>query len=456
MEEDFAEMDIEKANEAEKDSLRSIIAANYNPIELTNYVKLIDILDPNGTRIGKEILGEKSVATIQARDEVRTKFNDNVIKADQYFYNDNLPEARASYFVANVIDDDEAYPVQQLRIIEEKMEDAPFEAFLATLPEQDESEFVVLEDPTLSDNSAMIIPEDKPMPSMPQEVTPETPVEVAAAQREGIDGMTPASQAELQAQAGSREIPTAPGIAEKVVTPETVAQTEQPVINTPDEADEKVETVETLETVEPVETVEPDETVEAVETVAKDTEMPMQFTETPTAVEPTVTPQTPQEKAIAAVPAPKPEAKPAIKETPATPSQAAPGEEETIVFRNILFDFDRSFLRDESVKELNKVSNYMSVKNEVELRIDGHADWIGSEEYNMSLSERRAKTAYDYLVDKGIADQRLTYQFFGESVPIAPNTNQDGSDNPEGRQLNRRCELKLDKSGTAQNVVLKF
>ena len=98
----------------------------------------------------------------------------------------------------------------------------------------------------------------------------------------------------------------------------------------------------------------------------------------------------------------------------------------------------------------------MSNKTEVELRIDGHADWMGSEEYNLALSEKRAKTAYDYLLEQGIGDARLTYQFFGESVPIAPNTKADGSDNPDGRQLNRRCEFKLNSQGTAQNLVMKF
>lgn len=128
-----------------------------------------------------------------------------------------------------------------------------------------------------------------------------------------------------------------------------------------------------------------------------------------------------------------------VVETPKVEPVNTPEAEETIVFRNILFDFDKSDIRKASVQELNKVSGYLTNKTEVELRIDGHADWIGSEEYNMALSERRAKAAYDYLLDKGIADARLTYQFFGESNPIAPNTNPDGSDNPDGRQLNRRC-----------------
>ena len=132
-------------------------------------------------------------------------------------------------------------------------------------------------------------------------------------------------------------------------------------------------------------------------------------------------------------------------------------QEETIVFRNILFDFDKSNLRKESINELNKVSSYMNKTAGVEVQIDGHADWVGTIKYNMDLSERRAKAAYGYLTkDKNISENRLSYQYFGEAVPIAPNANADGSDNPDGRQLNRRCEFKIDQSGTAENVVLKF
>jgi OOP family OmpA-OmpF porin len=141
----------------------------------------------------------------------------------------------------------------------------------------------------------------------------------------------------------------------------------------------------------------------------------------------------------------------------ATAEKTQPTEKaETIVFRNILFDFDKSFLRQESISELNKINKYMASRVNTELRIDGHADWIGTTEYNLKLSERRAKTAYDFLIDKGVSNSRLSYQFFGEAIPIAPNANEDGSDNPEGRQLNRRCEFKIDNTGTAQNVVLKF
>ncbi len=83
---------------------------------------------------------------------------------------------------------------------------------------------------------------------------------------------------------------------------------------------------------------------------------------------------------------PEPEPEPIVEEVVPEPDPVveeiaeAPVEEEKIVFRNILFDFDRSFLREESKVELNKISDYMSRKQSVNLRIDGHADWIGTPE----------------------------------------------------------------------------
>lgn len=104
---------------------------------------------------------------------------------------------------------------------------------------------------------------------------------------------------------------------------------------------------------------------------------------------------------------------------------------------------------------LNLIYNYLDNNPKYVLQLDGHTDWIGTVEYNLALSERRAKQAYDYLKSKGISDERIVYQFYGEALPIAPNANQDGSNNPEGRQLNRRCEFDLKQEGTA-DIIVKF
>jgi outer membrane protein OmpA-like peptidoglycan-associated protein len=61
----------------------------------------------------------------------------------------------------------------------------------------------------------------------------------------------------------------------------------------------------------------------------------------------------------------------------------------------------------------------------------------------MQLSQRRAESAVKYLVQHGIAPDRLTAKGYGEEHPIARNTNPDGTDNPDGRQKNRRTEFKI-------------
>ena len=65
----------------------------------------------------------------------------------------------------------------------------------------------------------------------------------------------------------------------------------------------------------------------------------------------------------------------------------------------------------------------------------------------MGLSERRAAASVNYLISKGIASDRLTAKGYGETKPIARNTNPDGTDNPTGRQLNRRTEFRIIEIG---------
>ena len=112
-------------------------------------------------------------------------------------------------------------------------------------------------------------------------------------------------------------------------------------------------------------------------------------------------------------------------------------------FENILFDYDRSSLRKESKVVLDSILAFMKLHPEVTLNISGHTDWKGSPEYNMALSKRRTKAAYDYLVRRGISGKRLKQFHFGETFPAASNANPDGSDNPDGRQLNRRVEFEV-------------
>ena len=113
-------------------------------------------------------------------------------------------------------------------------------------------------------------------------------------------------------------------------------------------------------------------------------------------------------------------------------------------FENILFDFDKFFLRQKSKDVLENVYNFMKANPSVTIKLDGHTDWFGSEPYNVKLSERRALSAHKYLIDKGIAPNRIKNMWFGETKPALDNMNPDGSDSPENRQLNRRVEIKIE------------
>ncbi|MFD1550881.1 hypothetical protein DNU06_05235 [Putridiphycobacter roseus] len=113
-------------------------------------------------------------------------------------------------------------------------------------------------------------------------------------------------------------------------------------------------------------------------------------------------------------------------------------------FSNLYFDFDKYFLRDKSKNVLENIYEYLRDHPNSTLRLDGYTDWIGTEEYNTTLSQVRTLVAYKYLIEKGIAPNRLDNAWFGESNPAVSNTNPDGSDSPKNRQLNRRVEIKLD------------
>ncbi|HOF08151.1 MAG TPA: OmpA family protein, partial [Bacteroidales bacterium] len=110
---------------------------------------------------------------------------------------------------------------------------------------------------------------------------------------------------------------------------------------------------------------------------------------------------------------------------------------QSIVLRNIFFDFDKATLRPESKTELENLIKLMNDNPNIKIEISGHTDNIGSAAYNQKLSESRAKAVVDYLIEHGIDKSRLSYMGYGFDKPIAPN------DTEEGRQLNRRVEFKI-------------
>jgi len=123
------------------------------------------------------------------------------------------------------------------------------------------------------------------------------------------------------------------------------------------------------------------------------------------------------------------------------PEQAAVTKDQPLVLPGTNFAFDSAELRPEAEAKLDEVVITMQENPQLALRIEGHTDSKGSDAYNMRLSRERAQSVKQYLVDNGVAAERLTAKGYGESQPVAPNTEPDGSDNPEGRAENRRVEI---------------
>jgi len=116
----------------------------------------------------------------------------------------------------------------------------------------------------------------------------------------------------------------------------------------------------------------------------------------------------------------------------------------SIDLKGVNFDFDKATLRPDAVAILSEAAEILRRYPELRVEVAGHTDSIGTDAYNQGLSERRARAVYDYLTSNGVDASRLAGpNGYGESRPIAPNTNPDGSDNPEGRAQNRRTELNV-------------
>jgi outer membrane protein OmpA-like peptidoglycan-associated protein len=114
-----------------------------------------------------------------------------------------------------------------------------------------------------------------------------------------------------------------------------------------------------------------------------------------------------------------------------------------LILRNIYFDYNLASLRSKSKYELNKLFNFMKGSPDVEIVVSGHTDSKGNDDYNFRLSKDRAQAVVDYLIRNGISSSRLSAQGYGETRPIARNENPDLTDNPVGRQLNRRIEISM-------------
>lgn len=106
---------------------------------------------------------------------------------------------------------------------------------------------------------------------------------------------------------------------------------------------------------------------------------------------------------------------------------------------DILFDFDKADLRADAERSLRKAADLLQSYPAAPVLINGHTDAKGTDAYNDPLSLRRAQAVATWLKANG--ERNATVAGLGERRPVAPNTKPDGSDDPDGRQRNRRVEI---------------
>ena len=133
---------------------------------------------------------------------------------------------------------------------------------------------------------------------------------------------------------------------------------------------------------------------------------------------------------------PEPEPEPAIVEE-VKEEVVVVEVREKIVLRGINFDFDKSDIKPEFVPVLDEAVKILKENSDIKVIIEGHTDWTGAEKYNQGLSERRAASVCNYLVEKGISQNSLETVGYGEADPIADNHTR------EGRRMNRRVVFKI-------------
>ncbi len=118
-----------------------------------------------------------------------------------------------------------------------------------------------------------------------------------------------------------------------------------------------------------------------------------------------------------------------------------------------LFAFDEFALTDDARDALSKVLALYEEYEGTDIVIEGHTDAKGSEAYNQTLSEQRADVVYQWFVENGVDNNLITAQGFGETQPIAENEI-GGQDNPEGRALNRRVDIRITTAKRVNSVLL--
>lgn len=108
---------------------------------------------------------------------------------------------------------------------------------------------------------------------------------------------------------------------------------------------------------------------------------------------------------------------------------------------DVLFDFDKATIRPDAETALSRAAELLKSYPDAQVTIGGHTDSKGDDAYNDGLSLRRARAVAERL--QGPAGRSLAAEGFGERRPVAPNAKPDGADDPDGRQKNRRVEIRI-------------
>lgn len=125
-------------------------------------------------------------------------------------------------------------------------------------------------------------------------------------------------------------------------------------------------------------------------------------------------------------------------------SRPSEGEIEVRLTSDILFDFNSAALRAESRQTLRDLASTFQRYADINyLEVEGHTDSVGSDDYNLDLSRRRATSVRDYLVNQGVTPAYIVARGYGETMPTASNNT------AEGRQLNRRVEISIKARDTS-------
>jgi len=124
-----------------------------------------------------------------------------------------------------------------------------------------------------------------------------------------------------------------------------------------------------------------------------------------------------------------------------------PNEGKPFVLKDIQYESNKTELNDEAIAVLDSVLvPFLNLHPVDKIQISSHTDDVGTHEYNMHLSKQRAHNVMKHLISKGIAHHRMTAEGLGETKPIAPNLNADGSPNLIGKSINRRTEFLIIKN----------